>query len=47
LSFRQAASLRAMEEYHYSHSDAEREDMALLYRLTKARHLTCSDATNE
>jgi hypothetical protein len=39
-----------MEEYDYSHSDAEREDMALLYRLyrlTQARHLSYSDATNE
>jgi protein-arginine kinase activator protein McsA len=31
----QAASLRAMEEYYHSLSDAERENMALLYRLTK------------
>ena len=31
----QAASLRAMEEYYYSLSDAERENMALLYRLSK------------
>jgi hypothetical protein len=48
--FRRAASLRAMEEYDCSHSDAEREDMAPLdrpYRLPKARQLTRSDATNE
>ena len=31
----QAASLRALEEYFHSLSDAERENMALLYRLTK------------
>jgi hypothetical protein len=39
-----------MEEYDCSHLHAEREDMALLYRpyrVTKARHLTCSDSTNE
>ena len=48
--FRRAASLRAMEEYDCSHSDAEREDMAplhRLYRVTRARHLTRSDATHE
>ena len=45
-----AASFRAMEEYDHSHSDAEREDVALLdctCRLTKARHLTRSGTTNE
>jgi hypothetical protein len=31
----QAASLRAAEEYYLSLSDAEREHMALVYRLTK------------
>jgi hypothetical protein len=50
----QAASLRAMEEYYRSLSDAEREHLAaerehlaLVYRLTKrARHRTDSDATD-
>jgi hypothetical protein len=31
----QAASLRAAEEYYRSLSEAEREHMALAYRLTK------------